>query len=164
MKKCRTCIFVAITSFIFIMLGIVFTVAEALEYSIVDDFDADTLSKKVLAYDMTLNNKVTQIDTTSCEAFIVYDNSIKTGNIKLVITYYDELIKINEFSVKQSNNDIIYVEADETEDGLRVARELARATVEGLKQKQIYNYTEAIRPHIKVVINEADKESVKIRN
>ena len=150
-------------SFFLIIFGAILTVSEVLDFNISDTFNDESFSTKTLSYDIKLDNTATEVDTDFTKTpVIIYDNTMASGSMKLTVTYYDDFIAIDKFSLTRNHNDVIYITADGNED-FRTVKKLIQLSINGLKNQEVYNYETALRPDVQIIINEADKDLVKIR-
>lgn len=150
-------------SLILIMAGVTLTIYEFMDFDIVDDFNSKSLSKETVVYNFKTSNVVTNIDTSfTNKANIIYDDNIAPGNIKISVNYYDDIINIESQSIRNDYYNLVKIEADGTGD-FETISEVFKLTIEGLKNQEIYNYAKALRPTVKVYINKADRDIVKIR-
>lgn len=153
-----------IISFFLVMFGIFLTISEVLNFKIVDKFDNNVLAKYTKTYDIEIAKPKIEINASQTnEPTVVYDNTLEKGKMKLVVTYYNEIMDIDKYVLVNDDTDVLYVDIDEIEE-FRTVKKLIEVTIEGLKEDTIYNYEKAIRPDLNVIINEADKDVVKIRN
>jgi hypothetical protein len=150
-------------SFFLIIFGCVITVSEVVDYEVKDNFDDGTLTLMTNTYDLTLNNNTLDITTTFTEEpSIIYDNSMDKGDVKIKVTYYNELMNIDKFVITKTSGDTANISTDDT-NNFDAVKKMISVTLNGLRHKEVYNYVSALKPTVKVFINEADKDAVKIR-
>lgn len=151
-------------SFFLIIFGAVLTVSEVVDYDVKDNFDEGTLTTMTTTYDLTLKNDKLDVDTYfTLEPSIVYDNSIDKGTVKIKVTYYNELMSIDKVMITRTRGDIIDIRVNDT-NNFDSVKKIVSLTLNGLRNKEVYNYVNALKPTVVVFINEADKDAVKIRN
>ncbi len=146
-----------------IAVGTILCSFEFLNFKIVDNFEEANLSNKKMTYALKLNGDNNVIDTSETQDNeILYDDTLVAGNIRLEVIYYDELISIRNYTINENNENIFYIERYALDD-FKAFRRIFRATIDGLKKNNIYDYPNAIKPKLKIYINESDKDFVKIR-
>jgi hypothetical protein len=151
-----------IIAFCFVIAGIITMAFETLEFSISDIFVDTNLNKRTVTYNLTkLKDKVEIIAPLNNNISIAYDNDIPAGNYKIVVTYYKDLLSIDKSNLIDDNNEIVYISVDD-HSNFETFKQLIDITIEGLKNKVLYNYAMALTPEVKVYINEADKDSFDI--
>lgn len=157
-------IVILILSFFLIMFGMVLTVSEVVNFEVKDDFNDSTLTTMTTSYDFNLSGKSLDINTNfTKEPSVIIDNSLDKGTIKIKVTYYNELISINKFLISNENGNTLNINVEDTQD-FDTVKKLIGVTLTGLRQNEVYNYANALKPTVNVYINDADKAAVKIRN
>lgn len=150
-------------SLVLIAIGTILCSFEFLKFDIVDSFDKANLTTKKMTYDLKLNGNNNLIDTLETQDNeIIYDNTLEVGNLRLEVTYYNELISVRNFTINEDGKNIFYIERYAYDD-FNAFRKIFDVTIDGLKENNIFNYVEATKPKLKIYINEVDKEFVKIR-
>jgi hypothetical protein len=151
-------------SFVLIVFGIILSIFELLDFSIKDRFDDQTLSSKTGSYDFIINKELIEIDTSAIgKSDIIYNNNITPGSLKVEVTYYNNLLEIDKFSLVRNDREIVYFALDKVDD-FNTAKKLIKITLDGLKKKTLYNYAEAVLPEIRIYINKVDSDSIMVRN
>ncbi|MFA5407635.1 MAG: hypothetical protein WC343_02570 [Bacilli bacterium] len=151
-----------IIAFLLIIFGIAVTVSETLDFTTSNTLDGTTFSKKELIYDVELNETLTTINTSfSHDPTIVYDDSILSGSMKIVISYYDDFVVLNKYSLNNDSELLINIDATQI-NKWDIMKDFVNMTIDGLKEKRIINYSSALKPDVTIYINQVDKNIVKI--
>ncbi len=88
-------------AFAFIIVGSVLCSFEFLNFDIVDKFEDSDLTTDKAVYNLKLNGDNNIVDTThTLNNIIEHDTTLEVGNIRLEVTYYNELMNIKNFSMK----------------------------------------------------------------
>lgn len=157
--------FIAFTlAFFLITFGIFLTAIEISNFKIIDELTNTSLEVKTSTYDLNLTKDTTRILISPYKKPVInYTNDIEQGKIKIVINYFNELVKVKKLTTTNDDNEIIYILAD-NKNNLSAGQKIVKMTIDGLKDKQIYNYKKGLLPNVQVFINENDKDIVKVGN
>jgi hypothetical protein len=148
----------------FIFFGAIISFYEALDFKVVDKFADNSFSEKTITYDLkNINNSVIISTPYISNASLEYDNSITTGNYKIIITYYNEMFNIDKYSQAEDNTEYVDIDMD-SKDDFETFKKLINVTINGLKDKKVYNYSKSLSPTIKVYINESDKDKILLED
>lgn len=155
--------FVTMTiSFICIILGIIITVYEGMNFTIMDDFTDSGIHTKTISYDVKVEPGIIEIHSTfTKEPTIAFDNDLSANDVKIDITYYDRFMNISNSNYSSSDNNAIFINAY-SKDSYETIKKYVLLTFDGLKKDILYNYEQALRPDIKITINEINKDDIKI--
>lgn len=160
MKRFIITLAIAIT---LISAGLILTITETFNFRLSNKFENDPFTKRTLIYNYKTSNGITKIDTAFTKKPIIkYDDTINKGNIKIVVTYYSEFLKINNDFDKKDSGNTIYINTDEN-GSYQAMRKLLRYNTKSIKNKIIYNYLDAFKPSVKIMINASDKYNVEIK-
>jgi hypothetical protein len=153
-----------IVAFSLIIIGGIASFYEALDFKVVNHFTDSDFSERTMTYDLKSNTNKVVINTFfKGDASISYDNTITPGNYKILITYYSEVLYIDKYSTIENN--IEYIDFDITgKEDFDTFKKFINITIDGLKNKNIYNYENALAPSIKVYINETDRNKVVLED
>lgn len=149
-------------SFICIILGIMITVYEGMSFTFIDDFTDSGIQTKTMSYGVKVESGVIEIKTTfTKEPMIVFDNNLSANDVKVDITYYDRFMNVSNYSHGSASGNRISINAY-SKGNYETIRGYIRLTFDGLKKEILYNYEQALRPDIKITINEINKDDIKI--
>lgn len=156
-------VFFIVMSLFLIIFGFVLTLTEIIDFKIADSFNDKTVSKKEMHYQLEITSPSVVIDSTGLNKVdIIYDDDVKAGTIEIGVTYYNDLVKIEKYNLTDNNSDVISI-VTEGIFNKKSAKEFFEVTIEGLKDKEVYDYYSALKPNLKILVNSADEDIVKIR-
>jgi hypothetical protein len=145
----------------FIVCGALISFYEALDFRVVDKFVNDNFSEKTITYDLKNTNDLVIINTPFISnTSIEYDNTIPSGNYRITIKYYNEILDIDKYSEVEDKTEYVNIDMDSREDFDNL-KKLINVTIDGLRDKKVYNYSKALSPTIKVYINASDKDKIE---
>ncbi|MDD2203247.1 MAG: hypothetical protein PHT75_02890 [Bacilli bacterium] len=156
-------IFTIVISLFVIMFGFLLTITEIIDFKFVNTFNSEVVSISEKSYQFDITSPSVIIDSRNLnEVDIEYDEDIQVGTIKIKATYYDDFVIIEKIDSIENNSDLISI-VTEGVSNKRAIKKYIDLTIEGLKEKEIYNYYQALKPNLKIMINNEDADIVKIR-
>ena len=161
MKKNIILIFIA---FCLMALGINLMVYEIMDFDIAKNFKDGAFTKKVCTYEFKKVKKDVEIIVANDRnAYIQFDNSLEKDNYKIVVTYYKDFFKIDKLFTTRDDTEQIYIKYSNKKD-LKNIKKVIGVTIDGIKNKEVYDYHNAFSPVVKVYINEENKDDFRIRD
>lgn len=159
-------IIIYIVSFILIMAGSIWTAFEVFDYKLTNKFTKNELTTKTVSYETSIN-KARVFVKTDCyrKIKLIKSDLIPVGTVKINVTYFNQLFSVN-YSSNISNREqtlLLSFNRIRNEENFNNIRMIINITIDGLKNKTIYNYAKALRPSIEVLANSSDINTVKIR-
>lgn len=152
------------TAFFIIIFGLVLTGVEISRFKIDDDINNLDLSVNTITYDSNISKMPTKIVVSyHVKPFINYSDEIETGKMKVIVNYYDELHTINKITTINDSSKKFKIMVN-AKNNYKMLSKMMKITIEGLKDKKIYDYPKVLSPNIQVFINPADKDSVTVGN
>jgi len=158
-------IIVFIVSIVLIMAGSIWTVYEVFDYKLASNFKDSAFTTKTVSFETSITKAKVLVNANHYGKInIIKNDTIITGTVKIEVTYFNQLFNVNYSSRIDDNNQsllLTFNHADE-EENFNNFRRILDVTIDGLKNKTIYNYGKAFRPTIEVFVNSSDLNVVKI--
>jgi hypothetical protein len=147
-----------------IAIGSIASFYEALDFKVVDSFTNGDLSERIMTYDLKNSTNKVVIDTFfNGDASISYDDTLVPGSYRLLVTYYSDALYVDKYST--IDDDVEYIDFSVNGKGdFETFKKFVNITIDGLKNKKIYDYEKALTPSIKVYINSADKDKIVLED
>ena len=158
-------IIIFVISIVLIIAGSIWTVYEVFDYKLASNFKDNAFTTKTVTFETSITKAKVIVKTGHYgEIKITKNDTIVTGTVKIEVTYFNQLFNVNYSSRIDDNNQsllLTFNNADE-EENFNNFRRILDITIDGLKNKTIYNYEKAFRPTIEVFVNSSDLNVVKI--
>lgn len=158
-------IIILVIAFLLIIAGSIWTFYEVFDYKLTSDFKNNVFTTKTVNFETSINKAKVFVSTNRFGKIkITKNDEIIAGTIKIKVTYFNQLFNVNYSSMIDKNEQsllLTFNHADE-EEVFNNFRRIIDITIDGLKNKVIYNYKKALRPTIEIFVNSNDLNVVKI--
>lgn len=146
-----------ITGFVLIGCGIGFLAFEVMDYDYVEGLPVNlSESKKTYSYDLNEGNIYFDIDEEYTK--IITDDSITPGTINTEVIFYGKAFNLYTSQEITPTGKIIRYSTGLKTNGIKY---FYKITIDGLKDKKIYDYEKLEDMTINVYVNSVDLEKVK---
>ena len=158
-------IIIFIVSIVLIMAGSIWTIYEVFDYKLANNFKEDAFTTKTVSFEASITKaKVFVHADRYGKINITKNDEISIGTVKIEVTYFNQLFNVNYSSMIDDNNQSLLLSFNhvDEEENFNNFKRILDVTIDGLKNKTIYNYGKAFRPTINVFVNSSDLNVVKM--
>lgn len=158
--KARIPLFTIILSTIVIVAGSLMTIDDLSKFDYNETLENSYLAPNTTTYVETISHEYNLLVSDGVYA-IATDNSLKDGEIKIVVNYYDDFIDVNKiiYNANDINYISIYTESDKINHNM--IKTLYGTALHDLRNHKIYNYGLLDEINVIVYVNDATKDLIK---
>jgi uncharacterized membrane protein len=153
----RIFFFPFVIGMILLVFGSVLAVDTVVNLTYYDSLPNNNFEQKTVTYNEKINTKTYILNDTGTKEVVV-NNDLEDGEIRIEVTYHNELVKVNKKTYSYNSNSTINISVEP----IRLnKRNLVDLVINELKKDRVYNYTKLFQGNIVIYANDNTIDLIK---